>query len=411
MPTQNWMTKAILALALAGVALAAWPQAARSQTAEITVVGLGAVLAGDMAAARDKAIDDAMRKAVQQALGTNIKSETLVQNYQMVEDRILAWSAGYVSKYDILREGAGKYDTYEVEMRATVNLSDLKNDDSALAELLQKENPRVMVMIAEQNIGESDRWYYFQVDMTAAETAIIDAFRSKGFEVVDPAQAKENQNRDQVLAAIEGDARMAAAIATAQQAELIITGKAVATVAKTTVNLGGMKSCQANITAKVVRAGDARIIATASDNAAAPHIDEVTGGTKAIEKAAKKVSETLLAKVVAEAQKNFYNENNISVQVQGHKNYAELQQFISTMKLNMRGLRNVYERNTAGGVAMLDVKILGTAAQLARELANKELSPFTVDIVKVMPNRIDLKIKQAAQASEPVEAAPDSSSY
>ncbi len=411
MPTQNWMTKAILALALAGVTLAAWPQAARSQTAEITVVGLGAVLAGDMAAARDKAIDDAMRKAVQQALGTNIKSETLVQNYQMVEDRILAWSAGYVSKYDILREGAGKYDTYEVEMRATVNLSDLKNDDSALAELLQKENPRVMVMIAEQNIGESDRWYYFQVDMTAAETAIIDAFRSKGFEVVDPAQAKENQNRDQVLAAIEGDARMAAAIATAQQAELIITGKAVATVAKTTVNLGGMKSCQANITARVVRAGDARIIATASDNAAVPHIDEVTGGTKAIEKAAKKVSETLLTKVLAEAQKNFYNENNIGLQVRGYQNYAELQQFISTMKLNMRGLRNVYERSTAGGVAMLDVKILGTAAQLARELANKDLSPFTVDIVKVMPNRIDLKIKQPAQAGEPVEAAPDSSSY
>jgi hypothetical protein len=142
-----------------------WAQASKSQASakpapkpqgvEITVLGTGAILANDQAAARDKAIDDAMRKAVQQALGTHIKSETLVENYQMVEDRILAWSSGYVTKYDILREGRGQYDMYEVQMRALVNLSDLKNDDQALAELLQKENPRVMVMIAEQNIGDT----------------------------------------------------------------------------------------------------------------------------------------------------------------------------------------------------------------------------------------------------------------
>ncbi|MCL4705786.1 hypothetical protein KJ068_11530 [bacterium] len=408
MSKQNWMSRALVALALWGMSSVAWSQAARPQTAEITVVGLGAVLAGDMAAARDKAIDDAMRKAVQQALGTNIKSETLVQNFQMVEDRILAWSAGYVSKYDILREGAGQYDTYEVEMRAQVNLNDLKNDDNALAELLQKENPRVMVMIGEQNIGYTDRYHYFEVDLTVAETTIIDAFRNKGFEVIDPGQAKENQNRDQILAALEGDSKAAAAIAVAQQAELIITGKAIAKVAQTNLNLGGMKSCQANMTAKVVRAGDARIIATATDNAAHPHIDEVTGGTKAIEKTAKKVGETLLTKVVAEAQKNFYNENSITVQVQGHKNYGDLQQFVSTIKFNLRGLKNVYERNTAGGVATLDLKILGTGAQLARELANKDLAPFTVDIVNVSPNRVDIKIKQQAAEMESISTTPDS---
>jgi len=396
--------------------ITAWAQAtkakpapAKPQGVEITVVGTGAILANDQAAARDKAIDDAMRKAVQQALGTNIKSETLVENYQMVEDRILAWSSGYVTKYDILREGRGQYDTYEVQMRALVNLSDLKNDDQALAELLQKENPRVLVMIAEQNIGDTDRFHYFEVDMTSAETAVIEQFRVKGFEVVDSGQAKDNQNRDAILSAIEGDAKKAAAIAAAQHAELIVTGKAVATVA-TGINLGGMKSCQANITARVVRAGDARIVATASEHAAYPHIDELTGGTLAIEKAAKKAGETLIAKVVAEAQKNFYNENSVTVRVQGYKNYAELQQFTMAIKNYIRGLKNVYERGSAAGYATLDVKILGTAQQLAREFANKNLAPFEVEVTNVSANRVDLRMQQQSAAAEmPVTAPADSS--
>lgn len=405
MPKSNWISKALLGIALSINVPLAQPQTAKSAGVEITVTGLGSILANDVSAARDKAIDDAMRKAVQQALGTHIKSETLVQNFQLVEDRILSWSSGYVTKYNIVREGAGKYDTYEVEMRALVNLSDLKNDDNALAELLDKENPRVMVLIAEQNIGDSDRYHYFEVDMTAAETAIIDAFRNKGFEVIDPGQAKSNQDRDAVLAALDGDAKQAAAIAAAQQAELVVTGKAVAKMATTNINLGGMKSCQANITARVVRAGDARIVATASEHAAHPHIDEFTGGTMAIEKAAKKSAETIIAKVIAEAQKNFYNENSITVQVRGHKDYAELQKFISTMKHYLRGVKNIYQRSNAGGFAVLDVKILGTASQLARELAHKNLEIFTVQVTNVVANRVDIKIAPPAPVEENSAAA------
>ena len=415
---QNHKIIAALVVLLAPMPL--WAQATKTKPAtkpapkpqgvEITVVGTGAILANDQAAARDRALDDAMRKAVQQALGTHIKSETLVENFQMVEDRILAWSSGYVTKYDIVREGRGQYDTYEVQMRALVNLSDLKNDDQALAELLQKENPRVMVMIAEQNIGDTDRLHYFEVDMTSAETAVIEQFRVKGFEVVDPGQAKDNQSRDAILSAIEGDAKKAAAIAAAQHAELIVTGKAAAKVA-TGVNLGGMKSCQANITARVVRAGDARIVATASEHAAHPHIDELTGGTMAIEKAAKKAGESLITKIVAEAQKNFYNENSVTVRVQGYKNYAELQNFTGVLKSYMRGVKNVYERGSAAGYATLDVKIIGNAQQLARELSNKSLEPYEVDVTNVSANRIDVKIKRQAAAAEvaPAPVPADSS--
>jgi hypothetical protein len=236
-----------------------------------------------------------------------------------------------------------------------------------------------------------------EVDLTAAETAIIDVLRSKGFEVVDQAQAKENQERDKILSALEGNAKAAAAIAAAQQAELVITGKAVAKVA-TGINLGGMKSCQANITTRIISADDAKIIATASENAAHPHIDEVTGGTLAIQKAAKKCAETLATKVGAEAQKRFYNQTTVNLRVQGYRDYNELQKFSNLLKYYLRGVKEVFQRSAAGGYANLDVKIVGTAKQMARELGNKKFSPFKVEVTNATANRVDIKI--AGEAAE-----------
>jgi len=397
-PSKMFFSKST-ALAILWILAASAAAQETAPATEITVVGVGSILNNDAAAARDQAIDDAMRKAVQQALGTFIKSETLVQNYQLVDDRILSWSAGYVKKYAILREGKIPIDTYEVQMRATVNLTELRLDDDALAALIEKENPRVMVMIAEQNVGEANRLQYFEVDLTAAETAIIDVFRTKGFEVVDQAQAKENQQRDVVLSALDGNAKAAAAIAAAQHAELIVTGKAIAKVA-TGFSMGGMKSCQANITTRIISADDAKIIATASETAAYPHIDEVTGGTLAIQKAAKKCAETIVTKVAAEAQKRFYNTTTVNLRVQGYRNYNELQKFSNTLKYYLRGVKEVFQRSAAGGYANFDIKIVGSAKQLARELGNKNFSPFKVEVTGATTNRVDIKIAGEAESME-----------
>jgi hypothetical protein len=381
------------------VATAFAQQPMSSTTAQVTVVGMGSILGGDKASARDKAIEDAMRKAVEQAIGTTVTSNTLVQNAVLVEDNILSWSSGYVSNYKITREGAGPADSYEVEMLATVDTGSLRNDAAALADMIEKMgNPRMMLLVDEKNIGVSEKWYYFSVDVTACETAMIDVFRNKGFEVVDPATAKENAQREQVVAALEGNAQKAAALAKTQDAEWIITGKAIANVASG-FNLGGMKSCQANITARLVRADDAKIIATASEHAAVPHIDEVTGGTQAIEKASRKCAENLLQKVMAEAQKSFYNQTTVNLRVEGFQSYNELQDFINKMKYYVRGIKSVNERGVSGAYANLDVKIVGNAGQLARELERKNIEPFTLKVTGSSMNRVDVAIKHEAETT------------
>ena len=367
---------------------------------QVEAIGTGSITYNDVAAARDRAIDDALRKAVEQTLGTYIDSQTRVQNYMVVEDRILSWSRGYVSNYQITSELKKTPELYEVRMLATVNTSDLQRDADAVRNLIMSMgNPRVMILFDEQNIGQSyDKYYYFDVDMTASETAMMNKFLEKDFQVVDPTTVRQNKERDAILAAINGDNKAAASLALKQDAEVVITGKAVAKVA-TGINLAGMKSCQANLTARVIDADVGTVIATGSQHAAYPHIDEVTGGTLAIEKAAKALSDDLISKILAKWQSRFYDLNTVKISVMGLASYTQASDFKNALQYAARGVKNVFQRDLSGGTAEFDIQITGNAEQLARELDQRQIGDFAVAVIGASANKVTLRASMSNQES------------
>jgi hypothetical protein len=75
---------------------------------EVMVEGVSSIEGGRKDIARDHAIKDALRKAVEQAVGTFISSETVVENYEVLSDRIYSKAEGYVAEYKVLREKGGK---------------------------------------------------------------------------------------------------------------------------------------------------------------------------------------------------------------------------------------------------------------------------------------------------------------
>ncbi|MDZ7392458.1 MAG: flagellar assembly protein T N-terminal domain-containing protein [candidate division KSB1 bacterium] len=400
--------KTLLAMALLCLLVcAAGPlglcQVGPARTQLIEAVGTGTIFEGDVAGARDRAIDDALRQAVEQALGTYIESETRVQNYQVVDDNILSWTRGYVRNYTILSDYKKTPELYEVRLKAEVELGDLQRDAEAVKNLIERMgNPRVMVLIDEQNVGDpTGHFRWFEVNMTAAETAIMQKFMDSDFPVVDPGTVRENIKREQVLAALQGDNKAAAAIGLSFGAEIVITGKAIATVASG-FNMAGMKSCQANITARVVETDVGRVLATASEHAAYPHIDEVTGGTMAIQKAANKLAEGLIAKILAKWRDKYYNLSEIKIVLRGVESMAQLSDFVNTAKFYLRGVKDIYQRNYGGGAAELDVKISGNATQLAREFERRDFGRFTITVEGVSANRITARfVPKATAPSEP----------
>src|SRR5690242_15046440 len=66
--------------------------------------GEAAIFNNDVVQAREKALEDALRNAVEKAVGTVISSESQTRDFELVEDRVYSQARGYVKKYDIVEK-------------------------------------------------------------------------------------------------------------------------------------------------------------------------------------------------------------------------------------------------------------------------------------------------------------------
>jgi len=361
---------------------------------QVIANGLGAILAGDEVKAREDAISAALRNAVEQVVGTMIESDVLVENYQTVEDKIYTRTAGYVQQYDIISTNKQADNVLEVTVRATVKLSDLRSDLQAIGVLIsRKGKPRTMVLIDERNI--TTNYHQLIADLNTTETTIMNELMNLGFPFVDAVQAKKNIARDMAQAAVQGDAVAAASIATRLGAEILITGTAVskeASGAPAVVRNAGFKSCQANVNLRVIRADDATIIAVASAHDRAAHIDEITGGSQALEKAAKKASSELAEKIIKVWQQDIYSGTQVQLHVLNISSFSQLNTFKNSLSSYIRGVQSVNQRSFEGGSALFDIDIKGNAEQLASELDAKEIEGMRLQVIGLTANKVTVKI-------------------
>src|SRR4030043_2154041 len=94
---------------------------------EVTIAeGVAVIVGNNIPGARDKALDDALRKAVEQAVGTIVSSDTMAENFKVIHDKILAQTTGYVERYKILSEMQDG-ELYKVKVQAEVGKDNRKN--------------------------------------------------------------------------------------------------------------------------------------------------------------------------------------------------------------------------------------------------------------------------------------------
>ena len=353
--------------------------------------GAGVVINNDMALARDNAINDSLRKAVEQAVGTVISSETVVKNFEVINDSIYAKSQGYIQNYKILKENVSD-SLYRVTIRATVSMGSIKDDLRALGFLMARKGmPRLMVLIAEQNVGQLHPSYSWDsVDLSVAETVFQSNFLQDGFTFVDRG-AVRGELKTITTRGTDLNNKMAARLGQQVDAELVIVGKAFA---KAAGNVAGtsMKSLQANITARAIRTDNGMVIASATEHGAAVHIDDITGGSEAIKKATEKLAENLKTQIIAKWQSEISSAGLVSLTVRQIKSYADFMKLKDALKEEVRGVKNVYIRKMENGMAQMDIEFAGSALSLADNLAVKKFTGFSLDVTAVGQNSLEMNM-------------------
>ena len=372
-------------LVLACIALAPNALGARAVTAE----GIAYFTGNDMAAARAKALDQALRTAVEQQVGVLITSQTVVDNYALVSDKILNQSQGYIESYKIVNQGVRGAGEYVVTISAVVKKGKLTSTLENLG-LLQalKEKPKLVVLIDEKNMGPGRGFG----DVAEAETTLVQAFLAKGFHVVDPETLRKSINRESALRAIAGDDKAAAAIAQRHGAQIAVMGKARAS-AGPRIRGTNMRSIQAVVTARVVETDSAKIIATGSANAAKPHIHPVTGGSLALERASKKLAQKLIKDITTQWQKDVYGSSReLVLSITGLSSYLDLDEIMTFLENQVQGVKAVHQRSFAAGAAELGLDFAGSTRTLARDLARHKFNTFALNPTGVTPNKVTAKV-------------------
>jgi len=360
----------------------------------ILAEGVAVILENNLAVARDAAIEDALRKSVEQAVGTMVDSQTLVENFQLVSDRILTQAHGYIKGYRILKES--KEDRLlRVRIEASVAVGHLQADVDAVRELFRRvHKPRMMVLIEEKNLGSLDQLRPWS-DLSQAESVLTQKFLEKGFYFVDQAAARRNISRDQALLLIEGDEKGAKALASEYGAEVIILGKAAAKATPTrdlrALNLSGMRSCQAQVTVRALRADTGETLASLSESAAAVHIDEMTAGAEALKKAAEKLAPLLIDQITQQWTKETGGTSLVQLVISG-LSFRDLAKFKEVLRQKIRGVKGIHQRSFQANIARIDVDLAGDVQTLADELSLQDFGSFRVEIIRFSSHKIDLRV-------------------
>jgi hypothetical protein len=335
--------KSLAFCALLGVATAL---GARAQET-VTATGTAAILDKDAAQARDRAVESALRAAVERVVGTMVDSESLVKNNDLISDKIYTQTRGYISNYTILSETPDLEDNiYSVKVEATVKEGNLADDLNSLGLLMRRMNmPRVAVALQEQDSTASDQ--------------ILKMLKDRGFLVVDTGESAKSQG---FWAMPEGQQ---ADLMNKYGAEVVVLGSARGQAGS---NVGGSSliSYQANVSLKALKTDTHELLGAASGSGAAVNVGDA-GLAQALRQASTVAGNDLIRQITNQWAKEASSTRMLTLVLRG-VTPARAEEVARRLREEGRGIQEVIVRESFGQEATLDVSMQGDAAALAQEL-------------------------------------------
>lgn len=188
---------------------------------EVEAEGVAAILNNNVAGARDQALLNAQRNAVEAGVGTLLDSRTVMENFEIIRDRVLTSSQGFVESYRVLDEGrAPDGESFRVRIRAEVSENLLTDRLSALRILHQQMgNKRVMVVYQSENPNALERNH--GANRTALQT-IRSELNQAGFRVFNEAATEDVYREIERAARVDRPVEDLIALALDARADLLV---------------------------------------------------------------------------------------------------------------------------------------------------------------------------------------------
>lgn len=162
------------------------------------------------------------------------------------------------------------------------------------ATLAKDEKTKVILLISEQNISSAQRaWWASEVDLSTSEAAVTKKLIAAGLDVLEPSSLNKVIKQDRAFRLVDLSEAKSVKLGNLSKADYVILGKAVAS-SGSKVPQSSMVSCFANITAKLIRVKQGKVIAYLDAPGNSAHMDVISGGREALSNAGEDLGDKII---------------------------------------------------------------------------------------------------------------------
>ena len=305
----------------------------------VTVKGMSFFEEGRELVAREKALDEAKRAAIEQALGSKIESRTFVKDSQLVSDQILSHASGYLKNIKIIEERKTDFGVYEITIQAEVKEADMKNDLDRFRQIVAwQKNPRVCIEIDRRNKKD-----YLPLAWKISGF-MTDKLKQNGFSVLECDKYSEDQMGLVIAIGVEVARRN-----TSYQ-DLQITLNEI------------------SLNTEIHRPGDREILATASAVKSMPGDNTISVLDKAMKLCVSSVWNDLVEKLTRTWEKELYGERTLTLIAKGMLSHAKALEIASVIKSDVSSISDVKLIQFREKTSKYSIKYKGWPEHFANEI-------------------------------------------
>ncbi len=246
--------------------------------------------------AREKAVSQAMQRAVEQAL-IQLLGQKKFRSRKPELRRILTHAERYVQSYRFIEAYDDPVNMMsEVLLKVTLYADAVTQALNNLGVISGSSNRKTVLILLKENSFTSRGRESFWETLPISETALTQSFREAGVNVLGREAVQSLLSEDTVRDAVRSDMDATVTLGLKAGADVVIVGNAVST------KRGGDDPqvppvVQATISVRAVSASQSSVIAAKSDFATARNPDALSGELEAFTAVSKKLSDFLLPSI------------------------------------------------------------------------------------------------------------------
>jgi hypothetical protein len=352
--------------------------------------GISPMLTKDSADARSLALEEALRAAVEQALGYLLPAQNIVHYYPLLLNRILKEPMSYVKDYQIVQEGE-VVGLYRVTVQTTLYSENLTRDLRRLGMFLAaSERPRIAILVAERtNPDEPWRWWWQTESVDEKPPlfllALSKLMAEQGIVPLAPDLLSESIPQDPNYQTPLLDDAQGAALAKALVADVAVLGQVsyrATGMGETGMTSGSLRAVKADSGATLARVSATVQVQPSTEQ---PAVDY--GFTALAERLAPHLVDGILTPIAAASKAP----RDVSLQVEGVRSYGDLiliKEYLQRSPV-VKEIRQIKLKGDLGSFSLI---LAGNLDALEEALEGQDFGTFVTSAELISENVLTVTI-------------------